>query len=79
MGGPRYRVVLNGEEQYSIWPVDDDLPAGWRPEGTTGTRRECLNHIETAWTDMRPLSVRTAMETPGAETPPAGRPPVDTV
>ena len=57
-----YRVVLNDEEQYSIWPVTRELPAGWREEGTTGTKQECLDHIDVVWTDMRPLSLRRAME-----------------
>jgi MbtH protein len=57
-----YRVVLNDEEQYSIWPVTRELPAGWREEGTTGSKRECLDHIDVVWTDMRPLSLRRAME-----------------
>jgi len=54
----RYLVVLNDEEQYSIWWADRDLPDGWRAEGTEGTREECLRHIEQVWTDMRPLSLR---------------------
>lgn len=53
-----FRVVVNGEEQYSIWPADIDLPAGWRQEGVRGTREECLAHVERVWTDMRPLSLR---------------------
>lgn len=53
-----FRVVVNGEEQYSIWPADIELPAGWRPEGVRGTREECLAHVERVWTDMRPLSLR---------------------
>lgn len=56
-----YRVVLNDEEQYSIWPVDRELPAGWREEGTTGAKQECLDHIDAVWTDMRPLSLRRQM------------------
>lgn len=56
--GITYRVVLNHEEQYSIWPVDRELPAGWEAEGKTGTRDECLDHIEEVWTDMRPKSLR---------------------
>jgi MbtH protein len=56
-----HRVVLNHEEQYSIWPADRDLPAGWHSEGTVGTKRECLEHIDRVWTDLRPLSLRTAM------------------
>ncbi|WP_424533868.1 MbtH family protein [Sphaerisporangium viridialbum] len=54
-----HRVVLNGEEQYSLWPSDREIPAGWRPDGFEGTREECLAHIEEVWTDMRPLSART--------------------
>lgn len=53
-----YRVVVNHEEQYSIWPAGRDIPAGWRDVGVSGTREECLDHIESVWTDMRPLSVR---------------------
>ena len=57
-----YVVVVNDEEQYSIWPVDRELPAGWRSEGTTGSRDECLSHIEQVWTDMRPRSLREWMQ-----------------
>ena len=53
-----YLVVLNDEEQYSIWAADRDIPAGWHAEGTEGTRAECLAHIGKVWTDMRPLSLR---------------------
>jgi MbtH protein len=62
-----YKVVVNHEEQYSIWPLDRENPAGWADEGTRGTRQACLDRIETIWTDMRPLSLRTAMA--GAGTP----------
>jgi MbtH protein len=51
-------VVVNDEEQYSIWAADRELPAGWRAEGFAGTREECLAHIEAVWTDMRPRSLR---------------------
>lgn len=61
-----YRVVRNDEEQYSIWPADRELPAGWHAEGTTGTRQECLDHIAAVWTDMRPLSLRRRMAEAGA-------------
>jgi MbtH protein len=54
-----YNVVLNDQEQYSIWLASRALPAGWRTEGTNGTRAQCLSHIDRLWTDMRPLSVRT--------------------
>ncbi|MER6082910.1 MbtH family protein [Streptomyces sp. NPDC013157] len=55
-----YRVVVNGEEQYSIWPEGRDLPDGWFDEGTSGTKEDCLDHVERVWTDMRPLSLRQA-------------------
>ncbi|MFG1678316.1 MbtH family protein [Micromonospora sp. NPDC049282] len=61
-----YRVVVNDEEQYSIWLADRDLPLGWRAEGTTGDRAACLAHIERVWTDMRPLSLRRQMAGTGA-------------
>ena len=57
-----YLVVLNDEEQYSIWRADAEVPDGWRAEGTRGTREECLAHIDEVWTDMRPLSLRRRME-----------------
>ncbi len=53
-----YTVVLNDEEQYSIWFADRELPSGWRAIGKTGSKKECLDHIEQVWTDMRPLSLR---------------------
>lgn len=53
-----YQVVVNPEEQFSIWPVARELPAGWRADGITGTRQECLGHIEQVWSDIRPLSLR---------------------
>ncbi len=55
-----YRVVLNREEQYSIWPADREPPAGWNAEGTSGSKQECLDHIDRVWIDLRPLSLRTA-------------------
>jgi MbtH protein len=57
-----FKVVLNDEEQYSIWAADRPNPAGWRDEGFAGTKEECLAHIEEVWTDMRPKSLRIAME-----------------
>lgn len=55
------KVVVNDEEQYSIWPADRQNPAGWHDEGTSGTKQECLDHIAHIWTDMRPLSLRKQM------------------
>ncbi|MET9827950.1 MbtH family NRPS accessory protein [Streptomyces sp. NPDC006385] len=57
-----YRVVVNGEEQYSIWPADRELAPGWSDTGKTGTKEECLRDINDVWTDMRPLSLRQQME-----------------
>ena len=56
-----YRVVLNHEEQHSIWPARQELPLGWWAEGFEGTREACLGHIRQVWTDMRPLSLRNAL------------------
>jgi MbtH protein len=56
-----YVVVMNGEEQYSIWPDDKRIPDGWRAVGTRGAKAECLQYIEETWTDMRPLSLRKRM------------------
>jgi MbtH protein len=56
----RFDVVRNDEEQYSIWSADRDLPAGWHDAGFTGTRAECLTHVDTVWKDLRPRSVREA-------------------
>ena len=57
-GTDAYKVVINHEEQYSIWPIDRDLPARWKNIGQTGTLEECQDYIEEVWTDMRPLSLR---------------------
>jgi MbtH protein len=58
-----YDVVVNHEEQYSIWPAHKPMPAGWRSDGTRGSKQMCLDYIEQVWTDMRPLSLRKAMDT----------------
>ncbi|MBB5514979.1 MbtH protein [Rubricella aquisinus] len=54
----RFNVVVNHEEQYSIWPVDMDIPLGWTATGFSGEKQDCLDHINEVWTDMRPLSLR---------------------
>jgi MbtH protein len=59
-----YMVVVNDEEQYSIWPAHRSLPAGWRDDGLTASKTECLAYIDRIWTDMRPLSLRKQMEAP---------------
>jgi MbtH protein len=58
----RYTVVVNDEEQYSIWPVGRVIPTGWLVAGVSGTKRECLAQIDELWTDMRPLSLRKLMD-----------------
>lgn len=57
----RYVVVRNHEEQYSIWAADRALPPGWDSMGVSGSRQECLDHIDEVWTDIRPLSLRQAL------------------
>ncbi|HWM06583.1 MAG TPA: MbtH family protein [Actinophytocola sp.] len=64
--GTRYAVVVNDEEQYSIWRADQPPPAGWRADGVAGGKQECLEHIERVWTDMRPRSLRERMEREGS-------------
>jgi MbtH protein len=53
-----YKVVINHEEQYSIWPADREPPLGWKEVGQKGLKAECLAYIKDVWTDMRPLSLR---------------------
>jgi len=57
-----YLVVVNHEEQYSIWPDYKEIPKGWRTVGKSGPKAECLAYINEVWTDMRPLSLRRQME-----------------
>lgn len=57
-----YKVVVNHEEQYSIWPSYRENPAGWTDVGKSGLKSECLAYIREVWTDMRPLSLRKYME-----------------
>jgi MbtH protein len=56
-----FHVVMNDEEQYSIWPDFKAIPAGWRAAGKSGNKQDCLAYIDTVWTDMRPLSLRKQM------------------
>ena len=60
-----YKVVVNHEEQYSIWPADRENPPGWRDAGRAGPKAECLAYIKEVWTDMRPLSLRRKMGNTG--------------
>ena len=57
-----YKVVMNHEEQYSIWPADRENALGWNDAGKVGSKAECLAYIKEVWTDMRPLSLRKKME-----------------
>jgi len=58
-----YKVVVNHEEQYSIWPAARDNPLGWRDAGKEGSKSDCLAYIKEVWVDMRPLSLRNRMAT----------------
>ena len=60
MNEDMYRVVRNDEEQYSIWAAGRPTPDGWHDAGFTGTKADCLVHIDQVWTDMLPRSARTA-------------------
>ncbi len=60
-GEAMFEVVINDEEQYSIWPADKEIPAGWRLAGKRASKADCLQYIDEEWTDMRPLSVRKKM------------------
>src|SRR5215813_6318698 len=57
-----YKVVVNHEEQYSIWPDYKEIPLGWKDVGKSGLKSECLAYVKEVWTDMRPLSLRKHME-----------------
>ena len=63
-----FNVVVNHEEQYSIWPEYKPIPNGWRATGKSGKKKECLDHIDQVWTDMRPLSLRKHMEEQARQT-----------
>ena len=60
-----YDVVINHEEQYSIWPAHREPPAGWKRVGKQGLKPECLAYVDEVWTDMRPLSLRKQMAEAG--------------
>ena len=56
-----FQVVMNHEEQYSIWPLDREVPAGWQAVGPVGPKARCLEYIDQVWTDLRPLTLRRRM------------------
>jgi len=66
-----YTVVVNHEEQYSIWPTGKTIPLGWKDVGKSGPKEECLNYIKEVWTDMRPLTLRKSMEAAESSKSPA--------
>jgi MbtH protein len=66
-----FAVVVNDEEQYSVWPADLDLPAGWRVVGVTGSRDECVTYIDGVWADIRPLSLRKQNGPPPGDASPS--------
>jgi uncharacterized protein YbdZ (MbtH family) len=70
-----YEVVVNHEEQYSIWPDYKETPLGWKSVGKSGPKAECLAYIKEVWTDMRPLSLRKKMEAISRNPPPPPPPP----
>ena len=57
-----YKVVVNHEEQYSLWLADRENPLGWKDAGKVGSKPDCLAYIKEVWTDMRPLSLRKRTE-----------------
>jgi MbtH protein len=57
-----YVVLINDEEQYSLWPRNKEVPAGWRSVDVSGSREECMKYVDETWTDMRPKSLRLRME-----------------
>lgn len=59
---PQHLVLVNDEEQYSLWMADKAIPSGWRQVGAPGSKEACLAYIQEVWTDMRPLSLRKQME-----------------
>jgi len=62
--GQEFKVLVNHEEQYSLWPADREAPAGWKEAGKSGTKADCLAFVEGAWVDLRPLSLRQKRDTP---------------
>jgi MbtH protein len=56
--GVRYKVIVNNEDQYVVWPTDRQNPRGWQDTGKEGTKAECLAYVDEVWTDLRPFSLR---------------------
>ncbi|NEC91733.1 MbtH family NRPS accessory protein [Streptomyces sp. SID12501] len=53
-----YLVLVNNEQQHSIWPSGLGIPIGWTAVCEARPRQECLEYVETHWTDMRPAGIR---------------------
>jgi uncharacterized protein YbdZ (MbtH family) len=62
----RFLVLVNDENQHSLWPTFADVPAGWRKVFGEASRAECLDYVNENWTDLRPQSLRDAMESDSA-------------
>jgi MbtH protein len=62
-----YQVLVNQEEQYSLWPTFKPIPIGWRQVGPIGSKQTCLDYIEATWTDIRPITVRQRLEEAAAK------------
>ena len=58
----KYQVLINDEEQYSLWLADHDIPDGWRAVGKEGSKADCMTYVDEVWTDMRPRSLREQMD-----------------
>ncbi len=58
----QFVVLINHEEQYSLWPRTKEIPAGWRATGMEGSKDACVGYVDETWTDMRPLSLRRSMD-----------------
>ena len=61
-----YKVLVNHEDQYSLWLASKDIPLGWTDTGKIGTKDECKDYVKEVWTDMRPLSLRKKMDADAA-------------
>jgi uncharacterized protein YbdZ (MbtH family) len=59
--GGAFYVLINEEEQYSLWPAFAEIPAGWRAVYGAASRAECLDYVDENWPDMRPKSLREDM------------------
>lgn len=57
-----WTVLVNSEQQYGLHPADLPVPQGWQSVGLTGSEEDCIRHVDTVWTDMRPLSLRSALD-----------------